>query len=157
MASEESLEKKVGKRSEKDRSKQDKLFEKAVESAIPIEDMLPRLRNIEQHLPNQTPLVYNFANYLAQILSKNDELEKVIPQIFLAEAESLLAYLECEITTYHGQRIPPSLTGHNPAAYASLRTRIPEIAEAAASSKDFADCVRECYDSINEIMREKRH
>ncbi len=134
-----------------------------LDEAISMEPVKEKLRNLREHMPDETEIVYDFAAYLAERL--NSEL---LPQEFNMAAELALYDLETSIDEYSGKPIPSSLVGHQPITYGLLGMYVPEIAKAVCPEdfandvrifyllKDLANNVGECYELVNTKIGESK-
>jgi len=122
----------------------------SLETAISMEPVKAKLRTLQQHMPNEDSLIYDFGAYLADRL--NPEL---VPAGFFLEAELTLHDLQADIDGYTQQPVPRRFQGYPPVLYAVLSMRVPEIA-AATCPDDFAQGVATMYDELQEKPRARR-
>lgn len=121
----------------------------SLDNAISMEPVKKKLENLQEHLPNQNPMVYEFAEFLAARL--NPEL---VPPGFVMATELALADLRKGVDGFTGKPISGNLSGYPRQLYAGLRMYIPEIIKAVCP-EDFAKGVKEFYDQVYTKMKKK--
>ncbi len=102
------------------------------------------LRNLREHLPGQTEVIYKFGEFLADYV--NGEL---VPHGFIMGATLALYDLENGVNGFTGKPINHPLVGQSPFVYLIIQKYISEIARAIFPA-DFAGIVQEVVDEINE-------
>lgn len=117
-----------------------------IEKPISMVEVKEKLRNLENYMPKQKKLVYDFGKFLADRL--NPEL---VPEGFFMAAQSAISDLEKGVDE-QGNSITNTLCGYAPSVYATLAIQILQIAEATCPT-EFAQSVRIFY---NEILEERK-
>jgi len=121
----------------------------SIDTAIPMEPVKEKLRNLPQYMPEVDETVYKFGEFLA------DRLRPRLDSIgFSVSAELALCDLQTGIDRYSNQPIRTRLAGCQPMIYGFLRTKVSDIAEAVCP-EDFARGVREFQEQVNEKMRKQ--
>jgi len=109
----------------------------SIDTAIPMETVREKLRNLQQYMPRRGEAVYKFGKFLAEKLDS-----QLSPIGFSMTAELTLCDLEKGIDALSNQPIRSKLAGCHPGVYNLLRVIVPDIAEAVCP-EDFARDVRE--------------
>jgi len=117
-----------------------------IKKSISMEPVKEKLRNLQKYMPEQQELVYEFGNYLADML--NPEL---VPFGFNMAAELALYDIQAGVNSFTKEPISTRLAGYPPQIYALLRNEIPDIAEAVCP-EDFAKDVREVFEDIRDSV-----
>lgn len=108
-----------------------------------MEPVKEKLKHLQDYLPNQQKIVYDFAVYLADKLN-----QKLVPRGFNVTAALTLYDLEKGVNGFTGQPIQSRLVGCPSVIYRLLEMQVPEIAEAVCP-EEFAQGVRKMYDEVN--------
>ena len=114
-----------------------------IKKPISMEPVKEKLRNLEKYLPDKEKMVYEFGNYLADILNP-----ALVPFGFNLAAEHALYDIQVGVNSFTKEPISTRLAGYPPQIYALLRSEIPYIAEAVCP-EDFAKGVREVFEDIS--------
>ena len=122
----------------------------SLDNAISMEPVKKKLENLQEHLPNKTPMVYEFAEFLAGRL--NPEL---VPRGFVMATELALTDLRKDVDGFTGKPISGNLSGYPSQLYSILRIYVPEIVKAVCP-EDFAKGVKEFYDQVHEEMKKNQ-
>ena len=109
---------------------------------VPMESVKERLKNLSQHMPNHSPITYDFGLFLADRLNP-----RLVPRGFVMAVEFALYDLEKGVDGFTKRPLDGRLTGCPSIFYHLLRMQTPQIAEAVCP-EDFAREVKTIYESI---------
>ena len=121
----------------------------ALEKALSMEQIRPKLKNLRKIMPDQLDIVYDFASYLADRIS--DEL---VPECFYKTSRLVIWDLQHGTSVSLNMPIPNKLAGYSPQTYAVLGMYITPIAEAVCP-QEFAEDVKIVEEAIRKYEKVK--
>ena len=98
-----------------------------------------RLNNLEEYMPDEHEMTYDFAAYLADKLNPT-----IVPMGFKMSAELALYYLAKGVDELSGEPIKNRLVGYSPIIYGAISMSIPQIADAVCPEEFAKEVTRLC-------------
>ena len=120
----------------------------ALENSLSMEPVKEKLRALPDYMPKEDDTLYQFGAFLAERFH-----DSLVPEGFMMGAELALYDLQTGVDGFSGQPIRSRLVGSPPMIYGLLRMRVPDIAEAVCPP-EFAEGVRNMYDTVNQSLKE---